>query len=87
MTARRKIALTGAALSVVGVVLADRLEAASFLAALAAGILLGTAAAFTAFRQSSETFAAPAVAFILWVVPVLSVLFLWLLVAFEPPLD
>jgi hypothetical protein len=50
-------------------------------------LLLGTAAAFTAVRARRETFAAPAVAFILWIAPVLGVLFLWLVVAFEPPPD
>jgi hypothetical protein len=87
MTPRRTIAVVGAAVSLVGVALADRFEAASFFVALAGGVLLGTAAAFTAVRARRETFAAPAVGFLLWIAPVLGVLFLWLVVAFEPPVD
>lgn len=87
MSTRRAIAVTGAAVSLVGIVLADRVEAVSFFVALAGGVLLGTAAAFTAVRARRETFAAPAVGFILWLAPVLGILFLWFIVVWEPPPD
>jgi hypothetical protein len=87
MTRRRRLGLAGAAVSLLGIGLGDRVEAASFFVALAGGVLLGTAAAFTAVRARHDTFGAPAVAFILWIVPVLGVLLLWLVVAFEPPVD
>jgi hypothetical protein len=85
MTARRRIALIGAALSVVGIALANRLEAASFVLAFTGGLSLGIAAAFAAVRERRETFGAPGVAFILWLAPVLGVLFLWFVVTWEPP--
>ena len=87
MTARRTVALIGAALSLIGILLATRVEVASFVAVLAGGFMLGTAASFTALRQRKETFGAPGVAFILWIAPILGVLFLWFVVTWEPPPD
>jgi drug/metabolite transporter (DMT)-like permease len=87
MTLRRVIAIAGAAVSVLGIALADRFESASLALAFAGGVLLGTAAAFTAVRSRRDVFGAPAVAFILWFASVLGVLTLWLAVTFEPPPD
>lgn len=88
MRPRRAIALAGAALSVAGIVLAQQeVLTLSFVIALAGGALLGIAAAFTAVRQRRDTFAAPGVAFILWIGPILGVLLLWFLAVWEPPLD
>jgi hypothetical protein len=87
MTRRRVIALAGAAVSIIGITLADRFEAVSLAIALAGGVLLGIAAAFAAVRHRRDTFGAPGVALILWLASVLGVFLLWLVVAFEPPPD
>jgi hypothetical protein len=87
MTRRRVIALAGAAVSVLGIALADRFEAVSLALALAGGSLLGTAAAVTAVRHRRDIFGAPGVAFILWLAPLLGVLLAWFVVAYEPPPD
>jgi hypothetical protein len=87
MTRRRVIALAGAAVSIVGIALADRFWAVSLALAFAGGSLLGTAAAVTAVRHRRDIFAAPGVAFILWLASLLGVLLAWFLVAFEPPRD
>jgi hypothetical protein len=87
VTPRRAIALAGAGLSVIGIVLARKFVLVSFVAASAGGVLLGITAAFTAVRQRRELFAAPGVAFILWLGPVLGVQLIWFLRVFEPPPD
>jgi hypothetical protein len=87
MTTRRTIALIGAALSVLGIALANRLDVASFVLAPTGGLSLGIAAAFAAVRERRETFGAAGVTFILWLAPVLGVLFFWFVVTWEPPPD
>ena len=84
MTRRRAIALAGVSVSLLAIVLAQqKILTLSFVFALAGGILLGIAAAFTAVRQRRDTFAAAGVALTLWIVPVFGVLFLWVLSAWE----
>jgi hypothetical protein len=92
-SARRFLAVGGAAIALLGVLLARDCsgETLSVVVTLIGSSLLGLAAAAGAAESRKETFAAPLVAFLLLFATTIGVMTLWLVVAYsncEPiPLD